>query len=100
PGALSDASLNSPPPPPQITVSGNCTIRNYPASNPLTSNISYFGNNPAGGFLLIFDNVVHTGNMACSTVQGNHIWCVNGSFSTVNQNCINLFIPVEKIDKQ
>jgi uncharacterized repeat protein (TIGR01451 family) len=98
-GGIIDGFVNYPVPPSQISVSDNCTIRNYPASNPLTSNISYFGNNPAGGFLLIFDNVVHTGNMACSVVQGNHIWFVNGSLSTVSQNCINLFIPVEKIDK-
>jgi hypothetical protein len=33
-------------------------------------------------------------------VQGNAIWFVNGSFTTLRPNCQNLFIPVEKIDKQ
>ena len=37
-----DGFVNYPVPPPQINIDGNCTIRNYPASNPLTSNISWF----------------------------------------------------------
>ena len=38
--------------------------------------------------------------MSCDAVQGNQIWFVNGSSTTVRPNCQNLFIPVEKIDKQ
>ena len=61
-GGLIDGYVD-PVPPAQIQIDGNCTIRNFPASNPLTSNISWFGSNPTS-WLLIFDNVVHTGNMA------------------------------------
>src|SRR4051812_27277073 len=50
--------------PSQINVQGNCTVRNFPASNPLTSNFSFFGSG-TDPYLLVFDNVVHTGNMAC-----------------------------------
>src|SRR6266852_4297176 len=88
-----------PVPPSQITIDGNCSIRNFPASNPLTSNISFFGNNPTR-WLVIFDNVDFICNMSCDKVQGNAIWFVNGSFTTLRPNCQNLFIPVEKIDKQ
>ena len=51
-------------------------------------------------WLVIFDNVVHTGNMSCNAVHGHKIWFTNGSSSTLQPNCQNLLIPVEKIDKQ
>src|SRR5882724_2228863 len=99
-GGVIDGFVNYPVAPPQINIDGNCTIRNYTASNPLTSNISWFGNNPTS-WLLIFDNVVHTGNMSCNLQsQGNKIWLVNSASTTVQSNCLSLLIPVEKIDKQ
>jgi hypothetical protein len=98
-GGVIDGFVNYPVPPPQINIDGPCTIRNYPASNPLTSNISWFGSLPAST-LLIFDNVVHTGNMACNlNAQGNKIWFVNSSSTSVQDHCLSLLIPVEKIDK-
>jgi uncharacterized repeat protein (TIGR01451 family) len=88
--------------PAQITIDGNCTIRNFPASNPLTSNISFFTQpgQQTERWLIIFDNVVHTGQMSCNAVLGHKIWFTNGSSSGIHQNCQNLLIPVEKIDKQ
>src|SRR5262245_15419626 len=98
-GGVIDGFVN-PVSPSQINIDGSCTIRNFPASNPLTSNISWFGNNPTP-FLLIFDNVVFTGNMSCNLQsQGNFIWFTNDSSSGIRPNCQNLVIPVEKIDKQ
>ena len=50
---------------------------------------------------IILDNVVMTGNMSCNLQsQGNKIWLVNGTSTTLNPNCLSLLIPVEKIDKQ
>ncbi|HEX4825897.1 MAG TPA: SdrD B-like domain-containing protein [Candidatus Polarisedimenticolaceae bacterium] len=99
-GGIIDGFVNYPNPPAQINIDGECTIRNYPASNPLTSNISWFGSLPSST-LLIFDNVVHTGNMSCNlNAQGNKIWFVNSSSTSVQQHCLSLLIPVEKIDKQ
>src|SRR5262245_21052388 len=98
-GGVIDGFVN-PVSPSQINIDGNCTIRNFSASNPLTSNISWYGNNPTS-WLLIFDNVVFTGNMSCNlNSQGNFIWFVNGSTSTLKEQCLNLLIPVEKINKQ
>jgi len=98
-GGIIDGFVNYPVPPAQINIDGACTIRNYPASNPLTSNISWFGSLPTST-LLIFDNVVHTGNMSCNlAAQGNKIWFVNSASTTVQENCLSLLIPVEKIDK-
>ena len=99
-GGVIDGFVNYPVPPAQINIDGPCTIRNYPASNPLTSNISWFGSLPVST-LLIFDNVVHTGNMSCNLPsQGNKIWFVNSASSSVQDHCLSLLIPVEKIDKQ
>jgi len=96
-GGVIDGFVN-PVPPSQINIDGNCTIRNFPASNPLTSNISFAGT--GRGWLVIFDNVRFIGNISCDKSHGNFIWFVNGSSTTVRPSCQNLFIPVEKIDKQ
>jgi len=101
-GGVIDGFVNYPVPPSQIQIDGSCTIRNYPASNPLISNISFFtspGQNQQR-WLIIFDNVVHIGQMSCNSVLGHKIWFTNGSSSGIHQNCQNLLIPVEKIDKQ
>jgi len=95
-GGVIDGIVN-PVPPSQINIDGNCTIRNFPASNPLTSNISFAGT--GRGWLVVFDNVDFIGNMSCDKVHGNFIWFVNGSFTTLRPNCQNLFVPVDKIDK-
>src|SRR5687767_9628597 len=89
-----------PSPPSQITIDGDCTIRDYPASNPLDSNISFYA--PGGGaWLIVYDNVVHTGQMSCNSneVHEHKIWFTNSSSSGIHASCRDLFIPVEKIDK-
>src|SRR5215469_14835186 len=96
-GGLIDGRVN-PNPPSQINIDGNCTIQNFPVSNPLTSNISFTGT--GSGWLVIFNNVDFIGNISCDKSHGNFIWFVNGSITTVRQNCQNFFIPVEKIDKE
>src|SRR5262252_4855352 len=96
-GGVIDGFVN-PVPPSQINIDGNCTIENFPASNPLTSNISFTGT--GRGWLVIFDNVDFIGNMSCDKVHGNFIWFVNGSTTTLRLDCENLFVPVDKIDKE
>ena len=89
----------TPIPPDQINIDTNCTIRNYPGG--MSTNFS-FKTQPGQTderWLIIFDNVVHTGQMSCNAVAGHHIWFVNGSSSGIHANCQNLFIPVEKIHK-
>src|SRR5690349_13442455 len=96
-GGVIDGFVN-PVPPSQINIDGNCTIRNFPVSNPLTSNISFTGT--GRGWLVIFDNVDFIGNMSCDKVHGNFIWFVNGSTTTLKPSCQNLLVPVDKIDKE
>ena len=88
--------------PSQLKIDRNCTIRNFPADNPLSTNFSFLTQPGQTNerWLIVFDNVVHTGNMSCNAVQGHKIWFTNGSSSKISQNCQNLLIPVEKIDKQ
>ncbi|HEX5766014.1 MAG TPA: hypothetical protein VFY27_10640, partial [Woeseiaceae bacterium] len=88
--------------PSQLQIDRNCSIRNYPASNPLGTNFSFLTQpgQTDERWIIIFDNVVHVGQMACNAVAGHKIWFTNGSSSTIQENCQNLLIPVEKIDKQ
>jgi large repetitive protein len=90
------------PAPSQIQIDGNCTVRNFPASNPLTTNFSFFTQpgQTQERWLIIFDNVVHLGNMSCNATHQHKIWFTNGSSSRIRQGCQNLLIPVEKIEKQ
>jgi uncharacterized repeat protein (TIGR01451 family) len=87
--------------PSQLQIDRNCTIRNYPESNPLRTNFSFFTQPGQTNerWLIIFDNVIHIGNMSCNDVLEHKIWFTNGSSSKIRQNCQNLLIPVEKIDK-
>src|SRR5688572_28488653 len=100
-GGVLDGNV-TPVPPSQIQIDGNCTIRNFPASNPLSSNFSFLSQpgQTTDRWLLVFDNVFHIGQMSCNAVQGHKIWFVNGAASTIRDQCQNLLIPVEKIDKQ
>lgn len=88
--------------PSQIQIDTNCTIRNFPSPYILSTNFSFY-TQPGGTderWLVVFDNVVHTGNMACNSVAGHRIWFTNGSSTKIQEGCQNLLIPVEKIDKQ
>ena len=87
--------------PSQLQIDRNCTIRNFPASNPLSTNFSFFTQPGQTNerWLIVFDNVVHTGNMSCNSVLEHKIWFTNGSSTKIQEGCQNLLIPVEKIDK-
>jgi uncharacterized repeat protein (TIGR01451 family)/fimbrial isopeptide formation D2 family protein len=101
PNATVDGFVD-PSPPSNINIDTNCTVRNFPASNPLTTNFAFFTQPGQTNerWLIVFDNVVHTGQMSCNSVLEHKIWFTNGSSSTIQQGCQNLLIPVEKIDKQ
>jgi large repetitive protein len=101
PGGVLDGYAGTPAPA-QLQIDQNCTIRNYPADNPFDTNVSFYtqpGQNP-DRWLVIFDNVVHTGQMSCDAVHQHYIWFVNGSLTGIHPGCQNYLIPVEKIDKQ
>jgi uncharacterized repeat protein (TIGR01451 family) len=86
-----------PVPPSNVKIDTNCTIRNYPGG--MSTNFTFDNNDPTP-YLVIFDNVLHTGNMSCNAVANHKIWFTNGSSTTIQAGCQNYLIPVEKIDKQ
>ena len=91
------------PAPDNIKIDANCRIVNYSADlYPLGINTNFsFDNNDPTPYLVIFDNVNHTGNMSCNTVAQHKIWFTNGSSSKILEgSCQNLLIPVEMIDKR
>ena len=101
PGGVIDGFTGIPAPS-QLQIDQNCTIRNFPASNPLSTNFSFLTQpgQTAERWLVVFDNVVHTGQMACNSVAGHKIWFTNGSSTSIQEGCQNLLIAVEKIDKR
>ncbi len=101
PGGVIDGFAGTVPPS-QLQIDQTCTIKNFPASNPLSTNFSFLTQpgQTDERWLIVFDNVVHTGQMACNSVAGHTIWFVNGSSSSIQEGCQNLLIPVEKIDKE
>ncbi|WP_455375944.1 OmpA family protein [Kaarinaea lacus] len=82
----------------QITIDTDCTFVNFPAGNELTVTLNFQTNDPSV-YLITFDNVVFTGNMACANIN-HRIWFVNGADYGSKNNCQDLFIPVEAINKQ
>ncbi|WP_129648460.1 SdrD B-like domain-containing protein [Peristeroidobacter agariperforans] len=86
-----------PVPPTNVKLDTHCTILNYPGG--MSTNFTFDNNDPTP-YLVVFDNVVHTGNMSCNAVAQHKIWFTNGSSTTIQDGCQNYLIPVEKIDKR
>lgn len=84
--------------PTQITIDTDCTFINFPESDPLTATLNFQTNDPSI-YLIVFDQVYFTGNMACSNVD-HKIWFSNGADYGSNNSCQDLFIPVETIAKE
>ena len=99
PGGVLDGAAGTPAPS-NLSINRNCTIRNYPGG--MSTNFSFYTQpgQTDQRWLVIFDNVVHTGQMACDAVHEHRIWLVNGSSTGIHASCQNWLIPVEKIDKK
>jgi uncharacterized repeat protein (TIGR01451 family)/fimbrial isopeptide formation D2 family protein len=78
-----------------------CIVRNYPRSayppDGFIANLQY---KPGQEKLVIFDNVYWSGNIACNDVQDNKIWFVNSDVPKFREDCQNVLIPVESINKR
>ena len=78
-----------------------CIVRNYPRSayppDGFIANLQY---QPGQEKLVIFDNVYWSGNIACNDVQDNKIWFVNSDVPKFREDCQNVLIPVESINKR
>src|SRR6267142_1380058 len=89
----------NPTPPTLLQIDGDCTIENFPASNPYWGSISWLS---VSNTRRIFINVDFVGNMSCdSQAHNDFVWFVNGSITRQHiLKCSNLFTAVDKIDKQ
>lgn len=78
----------------QITIDTDCVFANW---DPLKVTLNFQTNDPSV-YLIVFDNVIYEGNMACANI--NHkIWFTNGSFQKASKACQDITIPSEYIDK-
>lgn len=78
-----------------------CIVRNYPRSAyPPAGFIANLQYQPGQEKLVIFDNVYWSGNIACNDVQNNKIWFVNSDVPKFREDCQNVLIPVESINKR
>ncbi|MBT8108326.1 MAG: hypothetical protein KJP17_08830, partial [Gammaproteobacteria bacterium] len=95
PNATIDGFVN-PIPPTNLNVDTDCTVRNFPASNPFETNITFYTapGQESTRHLLIFDNVVHTKNMSCAVVHNHMLWIVNSGSTGVRDRCINWLLAV------
>ena len=81
----------------QITIDGDCTFKNFTAANPLNVTINYQTNDDSI-YLISFDNVVFTGNMACAAID-HKLWVVNSPEGAFSTKCQDIIIPAETIAK-
>lgn len=81
----------------QITIDGECTFKNFTAANPLNVTINYQTNDDSI-YLITFDNVVFTGNMACAAID-HKLWVVNSPEGAFSGQCQDIIIPAETIAK-
>src|SRR5688572_1788987 len=93
-------------PPVQLNIDQDCRVFNYTQSNPFDSNVNFDtdpGDPNSQRYLIIFNNVYFTGQMSCNDnhIHNHRLWFTNGTIATnLQPQCRDLFIPVEKIDKQ
>ncbi len=84
--------------PVQVTIDTTCTFQNWPMSNPLTATINFQTNDPTI-YLIVFDNVWYTGNMACANID-HKLWVVNSEEGAFSGACQDIMVPAETLTKQ
>jgi hypothetical protein len=81
----------------------NCEFRNFPISsawpNGLTPTLNFYTPDKDTIYLVAFDNVWFSGNMACANIY-HKLWVVNSEEGAFSGACQDLMIPAETITKQ
>jgi large repetitive protein len=105
PGGVLDGAAGTVPPV-QLNIDQDCRVQNYTQANPFDSNVNFDtdpGDPNSQRYLIIYNNVYFTGQMSCNDnhIHNHRLWFTNGTIATnLQPQCRDLFIPVEKIDKQ
>ncbi len=81
----------------------NCEFSNFPISpawpNGLTPTLNFYTPDKSSIYLIVFDNVWFSGNMACANID-HKLWVVNSEEGAFSGACQDLMIPAETIAKQ
>ncbi|MEN8258287.1 MAG: isopeptide-forming domain-containing fimbrial protein, partial [Thermodesulfobacteriota bacterium] len=81
----------------------NCEFRNFPISaiwpNGLEPTLNFYTPNKTEVYLVVFDNVWYSGNLACSNID-HKLWVVNSDEGSFGGTCQDIMIPAETIAKQ
>ncbi|MGB9081565.1 MAG: isopeptide-forming domain-containing fimbrial protein, partial [Desulfuromonadaceae bacterium] len=81
----------------------NCEFRNFPISsawpNGLTPTLNFYTPDKDTIYLIAFDNVWYSGNMACANIY-HKLWVVNSDEGAFSGACQSLMVPAETITKQ
>ena len=81
----------------------NCEFINFPISPAwpagLTPTLNFYTPDKATIYLVAFDNVWYSGNMACANID-HKLWVVNSEEGAFSGACQDIMIPAETIAKQ
>jgi large repetitive protein len=81
----------------------NCEFRNFPISptwpNGLTPTLNFFTPDKTSIYLIAFDDVWFSGNMACANID-HKLWVVNSDEGAFSGACQDIMVPAETIAKQ
>ena len=81
----------------------NCEFTNFPISpawpNGLTPTLNFYTPDKSSIYLVVFDNVWYSGNMACANID-HKLWVVNSEEGAFSGACQDLMIPAETIAKR
>ena len=81
----------------------NCEFINFPISpawpNGLTPTLNFYTPDKTSIYLIVFDNVWYSGNMACANID-HKLWVVNSEEGAFSGACQNIMVPAETIAKQ
>ena len=81
----------------------NCEFNNFPISsawpNGLTPTLNFYTPDKTTNYLVVFDNVWYSGNMACANID-HKLWVVNSEEGAFSGACQDIMVPAETIAKQ
>ena len=84
-----------------LGIDADCTLKDFPESNPLNLTLINFNFEQQQDFIIVFDNVSYIGGMSCQdpTQSDFWMWWVNGSYNDISSQCQAFVLPVDAIRK-
>lgn len=79
--------------PATLEIDQDCTIQNYSGVPGISTDLSFAATTDT--WLVVFDNVAHSGTMTCGVSDDHDIWFVNSTSTSIETDCADLLVPVE-----